>query len=63
MTDITKWKGGKCPVDGDTLVVCRLRNLWITKPQKASNFVWGHRMDGGHPGDITHWREARKDDL
>lgn len=35
-----KWEGGKCPVDADTLVDCKLRDGYVERCQKASFFDW-----------------------
>lgn len=51
------WRGGECPVEGDTLVNVRLRNgARIGDATRADRLSWGHE---GICSDILAWRLAK----
>jgi len=59
---IRKHDGGPCPVDGETLVVTKLRGGWVRKAHEARKAVW-EWSSGPKVGQITHWRPATVIDL
>jgi hypothetical protein len=50
------WEGGKCPVDGDIVVECRLYNTGITNPKAAKDFRWTR---ANFAGDIVAYRPVK----
>ena len=48
-----EWHGGKCPVDGGTIVEIELRSGKVLTPRTASHVFWHH---GINDGDITAYR-------
>jgi len=59
---IRKHDGGPCPVDGETLVVTKLRGGWVRKAHEARKAVWPW-SNGPDVGQIVAWRLAEPTDL
>lgn len=57
-----EWKGGECPVDGETLVSVKFRGSWLgsegTHAVAATAFDW-HHMVPAQKDDIVSWRLAK----
>ena len=41
-----EWHGGDRPVDGETRVICRLRDGRVLRAARSRNRAWDHINDG-----------------